>query len=240
MLLDIEGTTTSISFVYDELFPYARAALAGFIQSQWDDPGVQGDLHLVAEQARVDVADGVAGVVFVPDRSAPAAARREALVANLLWQMDNDRKTTGLKALQGKIWESGYASGALKAHLFDDVEPALEAWNGRGQSVYIYSSGSVAAQRLLFGHTEHGDLTSMLAGYFDTTTGPKRVAQSYMAIAATIDQRPRDVLFCTDRYEEGVAALEAGMQVALSVRPGNAKLPREHSMTVIRALTEAL
>jgi len=241
VVLDIEGTTTSISFVYDELFPYARSAMAVFLERNWHDPGVQGDLHLVAEQARQDLADGVDGVVGIPARGeAGEKARREAYVTNLLWQMDNDRKTTGLKALQGRIWDDGYRNGQLTAHLYDDVEPALAEWNGRGIPVYIYSSGSVAAQKLLFGHTEHGDLTSMLAGYFDTTTGNKRAAASYVAIAGSVDRRPQDLLFLTDRYEEAVAAREAGFQVGLSVRPGTAPLPREHAFTVIRSLEEAL
>lgn len=240
VVLDIEGTTTSISFVYEVLFPYAREAFAGFLADHWHDPGVQGDLHLVAEQARSDVADGLEGAVAIPGRDATDDVRRDAAARCLLWQMDNDRKTTGLKSLQGKIWRAGYESGALRGHLFDDVEPALAEWDGRGVPVYIYSSGSVEAQQLLFAHTELGDLTSMLSGYYDTTTGQKRAAQSYTAIAASVDRRPSDILFVTDRIEEARAAREAGMQVALSVRPGNAPLPREHSFEVVRSLSETL
>ena len=240
VVLDIEGTTTAISFVYDQLFPYARRAMNRFLTNSWRDPGVQGDLHLVEEQAATDLTEGVEGVPVIPPRGEAEEVRREAFVANLLWQMDNDRKTTGLKALQGRIWVAGYRDGALRGHLFDDVEPALAEWNGRGVPVYIYSSGSVAAQKLLFGHTEAGDLTSMLAGYFDTTVGNKRASQSYVAIAGAIDRRPRDLLFVTDRIEEARAARQAGLQVALSVRPGNAPLPREHSFPVVRSLEETL
>jgi 2,3-diketo-5-methylthio-1-phosphopentane phosphatase len=221
VLLDIEGTTTSISFVYDQLFPYARRALAAFLADRWCDPAVQRDVALVQAQAEADRRAGEPAPPVPGPADADAEARRAALVANLLWQMDGDRKTTGLKGLQGRIWEAGYAAGELEAHLFEDVPPALRAWRGRGVPVCIYSSGSIAAQELLFGHTAEGDLRPLLSGYFDTTTGPKREAASYVAIAAALGLPPGAVLFVSDSLAEAEAAAAAGMQVALSRRPGN-------------------
>ncbi len=204
LLLDIEGTTTSIAFVYDTLFPYARRALGPFLQARFDAPAVREAVALLGAEA---------------PRS-PEAATAAALAL-----MDSDAKHTGLKALQGMVWEAGYASGELRGHVFADVPTGLRALHDRGVPVFIYSSGSVAAQRLLFGHSEAGDLTPLLSGYFDTTTGPKRVAASYLAIARTLEQAPGDVLFVTDNLDEARAAEAAGLQVAVSVRPGNPPLP---------------
>lgn len=239
VLLDIEGTTTSISFVYETLFPYAAREVASFLAHHWEDAGVQADVASLRAQARRDLEDGAADAPQIPDGDADAETIRDAALANVRWQMDTDRKTTGLKSLQGRIWVHGYATGELKGHVYDDVVPALEAWGARGVPVYIYSSGSVAAQKLLFGHSEAGDLTALLSGYFDTTTGPKKEASSYQAIAAAIDRAPGALCFATDSLAEGVAAREAGLQVALSVRPGNPGLPA-HDFTEIRALSELL
>ncbi len=209
LLLDIEGTTTSISFVYDALFPYARARLAAFLDAHFDDPAVRAD------------------VARLGDGSATTAA------------VDADVKDTGLKGLQGKVWAAGYASGALRGHVFADVPGALRAFVARGTAIYIYSSGSVAAQKLLFGSSEAGDLTPLLSGYFDTTTGPKIQADSYRAIAATIGVAAGDVLFVTDSLREAHAAAAAGLRVAVSQRPGNPPLP-DHDFHQIAALTDVI
>jgi enolase-phosphatase E1 len=218
LLLDIEGTTTSISFVYDALFPYARARLAAFLDAHFDDPAVRAD------------------VARLGDGSATTAAEAARIALAL---MDADVKDTGLKGLQGKVWAAGYASGALRGHVFADVPGALRAFVARGTAIYIYSSGSVAAQKLLFGSSEAGDLTPLLSGYFDTTTGPKIQADSYRAIAATIGVAAGDVLFVTDSLREAHAAAAAGLRVAVSQRPGNPPLP-DHDFHQIAALTDVI
>lgn len=201
LLLDIEGTTTSISFVYDVLFPFARRELPAFIRRGW-------------ERAEVREAARMMG-----------AETAEQAVERALALMDGDVKDTGLKALQGLVWEDGYRGGELRGHVYEDVGPALSRARARGISVAIYSSGSVAAQRLLFGFSVSGDLLPLIENHFDTTTGPKKEAASYRAIAAKLGGEVGEVTFITDHPDEARAALMAGMRVFVAVRPGNAPLP---------------
>lgn len=218
IILDIEGTTTSISFVYDALFPFARARMRRFLSARFDDPGVRED------------------VARLGDGSARDAESAAEIAIGL---MDADVKDTGLKGLQGRIWVDGYASGELRGHVFPDVPAALRDLARRQIPVYIYSSGSVAAQKLLFGHSEAGDLTPLLRGYFDTTTGSKREAASYRAIGSAIGRAPGALLFVTDSLDEARAAREAELRVAVSVRPENPPLPA-HDFRVVRTLSEIL
>lgn len=197
VLLDIEGTTTPIRFVYDVLFPYARRCVR--LEHL--------DLEAFRQQA---LADG----------EAPPESEEEAL-RNALRYMDGDRKVTCLKAMQGRIWREGYESGDLRSEVFPDVPPALRRWKDRGCRTAIFSSGSVEAQRLLFGATPFGDLTGDLDAWFDTTTGPKHEARSYASIAGALGVAPERVLFLTDAVAEARAASAAGMQVRLMRRPGN-------------------
>ena len=150
--------------------------------------------------------------------------------------MDRDRKSTGLKSLQGRIWEGGFRAGALRAHVYPDVRPALERWRGQGRRVAIFSSGSVLAQRLLFAHTTEGDLTPMIDGYFDTTTGPKREAASYARIAAALGAPPAAVMFVSDVAAELDAARAAGLRTALCVR--EAAVPPASDHPVLRSFGE--
>lgn len=217
-LLDIEGTTTPIDFVL-RLFAYARDHLAEFLAAHADEPAVQADLVALSQQAERDVAAGLAGATtFAPDDL-------DAVARNVEWQMDSDRKATALKSLQGKIWNAGYEDGTLEADVFEDVPEVLRTLNQRGVRTCIYSSGSIAAQRLLFGHTQVGDLTPLLDGYYDTTTGPKKQAESYRLIAEDLGIPVERVFFATDNLEEAKAARQAGMHTALLARPGNADLP---------------
>lgn len=195
VLLDIEGTTGSVAFVHEVLFPYARAHMAAFV---------------------ADHAEAVAPILAQVGGS-PAAALR-----TLLAWMDEDRKETPLKTLQGMIWRQGYKSGALKGHVYADAERAMRGWKALGLDLYIYSSGSVEAQRLLFAHSVLGDLTPLLSGYFDTTTGPKREPASYTRIAEQIGAPPAKILFLSDAAAEVDAAKAAGMQAALVSREGGA------------------
>jgi len=209
ILLDVEGTTSSISFVYDVLFEHAKANVGEFLAARGGDPAIR-------ELARAIAAAAGAG----PEAAAVAAdPARTALAAIEL--MNRDVKETALKTLQGMIWRSGFEAGEIVAHVFDDVPPALAAWADAGLDVRIYSSGSIEAQKLFFGHTSAGDLTPCLRGHYDTTTGPKREADSYRRIAADMDFEPRQVLFVSDVGAELDAARAAGMATALAVRPGN-------------------
>jgi enolase-phosphatase E1 len=151
-------------------------------------------------------------------RSAQGRLSPTSLVAYVHWLMDQDRKSTGLKALQGKIWEEGYRSGELKAEVYPDVLPALERWRSQGIEIAIFSSGSVQAQQSLFRNSVAGDLTGFIKAYFDTTTGPKREAESYTRIAAALERSPSEVLFVSDIVAELDAARTAGMRTALCVR----------------------
>lgn len=212
LLLDIEGTTTSVSFVYDVLFPFARARLRELLAG----PAAADDRRaLKGEHARER--DGAP-----PWNDAAPKDEIASAAAYAAWLMDRDRKSTGLKSLQGRIWEAGYLSGELRSHLYPDVRPALERCHGQGRRVAIFSSGSVLAQRLLFAHTPEGNLTPLIDAFFDTTTGPKREPESYRRIAAALSAPPAAVLFVSDVAAELDAAREAGLRTALCVRAGDA------------------
>jgi 2,3-diketo-5-methylthio-1-phosphopentane phosphatase len=228
VLLDIEGTTTPVSFVYDILFPYARTHVETFLRANWSEPQVMSLLALMRIQADNEAAAETPGVVTIPK----GEGALEATVAHVLWQMDADRKTTALKSLQGHIWKAGYASGELLASVFEDVPKAFERWQSAGVPVHIYSSGSIAAQKLLFGHTAHGDLMPLLSGYYDTTSGPKKEAASYAAIAEAIGTKPGRIVFATDIVAEAEAARTAGLQAVIMDRPGNAPQP-DHNLKIL-------
>lgn len=208
VLLDIEGTTTPIDFVYKTLFPFAREQMATFLNENFDRESVIAAVALL----KTDYDSETTTEVPAWESTAEAASRYA------IWLMDQDRKATGLKSLQGLIWKAGYASGELKATLYEDVVPAIQRWKTNGKQVCIYSSGSVLAQKLLFAHTVAGDLTGLLTSYFDTTTGPKREAGSYRKIASALQVEPSDVLFLSDSVPELDAATEAGYLVGLAVR----------------------
>jgi len=198
---DIEGTTGSIAFVRDVLFPYAHERLAEFVTRRHDDP-------LVVEALRE--------TALIANES---GASPERLVAILRGWIDADRKVTPLKTLQGLIWASGYEDGVLAGHVYPDAAETLRRWHAAGIALYVYSSGSIAAQKLLFGHSTAGDLTPLFRGYFDTTIGAKGDAESYRRIAAAIALEPADIVFLSDRSSELDAAASAGWQVALVTRP---------------------
>lgn len=225
VLLDIEGTTTPIEFVHQVLFPYARGHTHEYLHRHAADPGVRADIALLkAEHASESAEPSLPRWDSTDD-----LASAEAYV---YWLMDRDRKSTGLKSLQGRIWEAGYHSGDLKGKgvVYDDVRPALVRWRKAGKSISIFSSGSVQAQRNLFANTTAGDLSTYLSRYFDTTTGPKREAASYHRIARALLRKPAEVLFVSDVVAELDAARAAGMQTALCVRGGVAPdaSPTEH------------
>lgn len=194
ILTDIEGTTSSIAFVKEVLFPFARERLPGFVAAHAGDAEVRACL----DGARAEAGD--------PSLST------EGVIALFLRWIDEDRKATPLKTLQGLIWAEGYRSGELKGHVHDDAAECLRRWHAAGHRLFVFSSGSVAAQKLLFGHTRHGDLTPLFSGWFDTTTGPKLKDSSYSKIAAVIGRAPGDVLFLSDHTGELDAAAAAGVR----------------------------
>jgi enolase-phosphatase E1 len=201
IVTDIEGTTTPIAFVRDVLFPYARARLVPFLTAHGGEPAV---------------ADALA--------EAERLAEGRDVVAALLGWMDADAKVTPLKTLQGLIWDEGYRRGELKGVIYPDVPPVLRRWHAAGVRLYVYSSGSEAAQRLLFGFSEAGDLAELFGGFFDTRVGGKRQAESYAAIARTVELPSGDILFLSDIGEELEACRAAGMMACQLVRPEDGTL----------------
>lgn len=207
ILTDIEGTTSSISFVKDVLFPYARRALPGFVRDRHNDPEVRRWLDAVATEHGSICSDDV-------------------IVETLQGWIDQDRKHTALKALQGLIWEAGYRDADFTAHIYPDAAPALRQWYEQGYPLYVYSSGSVPAQKLFFGHSDAGDLTPMISGWFDTEIGGKREADSYRRIADRIGVPADDILFLSDVVEELDAARDAGLRTQLIDRLQDYPQPR--------------
>jgi enolase-phosphatase E1 len=225
VLTDIEGTTTPLSFVHDVLFPYARRRLDAACAS--GDPRFAEALRKLREEFEEETRVGSNLPAF--GNGAPYAH----------WLMDRDRKSTGLKQLQGILWEEGYRSGELRGQVWPDVADAFRAWKERGIRVRIFSSGSVLAQKLIFGHSDQGDLLPYLEGFHDTTTGPKQEARSYAAIAAAFGLPPADILFLSDVTAELDAAREAGMRTGLFVRPGN-RPAEENGHAVHRSFSELM
>jgi len=236
ILLDIEGTITSIGFVKDTLFPYVTEVLEDYINKHWDDPEFQNDLELLRAQAVKD--SDVEG--FVPIDT--DINEKKSVIDNVLWQMSSDRKTTALKQLQGHIWKDGYENGLLRGHLYDDVLPVLSKLTEMGKQIYTYSSGSTEAQKYLFQYSTYGDVSGLFLKYFDTKIGPKGSDTSYKNIASDINVNCNDILFLTDVLVEAEAAVNAGCSSALLVRPGNAPLDPEKSskFKIMKTLDELL
>ena len=208
ILTDIEGTTSSIAFVKDVLFPHARAALPGFVRAHGDDPEVRRWLDQVAVEHGAMCDDAM-------------------IVETLQGWIDQDRKHTALKALQGLMWRESYLAGTLKADIYPDAVAGLRRWHEAGHRLAVYSSGSVPAQQLLFAQTEAGDLSSLFDAWFDTEVGPKRDANSYRLIADRLGRSPGDIVFLSDVVAELDAAREAGMRTVLLDRREDYPQPRD-------------
>ena len=235
VLLDIEGTTTPIRFVYEVLFPYARRHVRRYVEQH----AASAEHAPLFDRLRDEHAsDRAAGEAVPPWIDQPPVARTGSMLSYLDWLMDRDRKSTALKSLQGLIWEEGYRGGDLVGEVFADVPAALERWRAQRIDTGIFSSGSVLAQQLLFRHSSAGDLTSLLRWHFDTTTGSKTDPGSYVRIAAAIAIPPASVLFVSDIAAELDAARTAGMQTRLAIRPGNQPAPPGHGHTEIRSFDE--
>lgn len=212
ILTDIEGTTSSISFVKDVLFPYARRALPAFVAAHGDEPGVRHWLDVVATELG-------------------AVCRDDVIVEALQGWIDEDRKHTALKALQGMVWKAGYGRADFRAHIYADAAAALPAWKEAGHPIAVYSSGSVPAQKLFFGHSEAGDLTALVSAWFDTEVGGKREADSYRRIVQALAVPAGDVVFLSDVVEELDAAREAGLRTVLVDRRDDYPQPRTGEAT---------
>ena len=200
IVTDIEGTTSSIAFVHEVLFPYSRARLADYVPAHRDA------VAPILEAVRAEAGD-------------PALDEAGCISLLLEWH-DADRKIAPLKDLQGMIWAEGFAAGAFTGHIYPDAVAGLRRWHARSIPLYIYSSGSVGAQKLLFGHSDYGDLLPLFAGHFDTAVGGKKEAASYRAIAGSLGSPAGEILFLSDVEAELAAAREAGMQVTLLARDG--------------------
>ncbi len=218
VVTDIEGTTTPISFVRDRLFPYARARMKAYVAKHRDEPPVM---------AALDEAREIAG-----------GGTDDELAEELVAWIDQDRKAAPLKLLQGMIWEEGYRVGALKAPVYDDAVAALSAWHDAGIALYVYSSGSVTAQKLLFGHSDHGNLEGLFSGWFDLATGPKLEAASYRKIVSRIGAAAGDILFLSDHPGELDAAAEAGLRVVRLDREAESVAAPASSHPTVRSFAD--
>ena len=224
VLLDIEGTTTPISFVHHVLFPFARQRLHAFLEAHRSRPDVIIDLKRLEDEYHHDAGAGL---------NPPALEE-----PYLHWLIDQDRKSPALKALQGKIWQHGYKDGSLQAPLFPDVLTAMTHWQTTSVSINIFSSGSVLAQKLLFSHTDLGDLSALIDKYFDTSVGKKNEPESYERIAKELGLTANEIHFVSDVVVELDAARQSGMLTSLCIRPGNAPQPSKPEHRIIHSFEE--
>ena len=229
ILLDIEGTTTPIDFVHQTLFPFARRRMAEFVEENFSALGDE------IKRLKVEHEEDYAEEFYVKefDETVPAS------IANyLIFLIDEDRKSTALKSIQGKIWQAGYEAGKLKSEVFPDVPRAFARWREQGKTIAIYSSGSVLAQKLIFRYSNGGDLRTFIADCFDTNVGGKKDAASYRNIATALNFPVDEILFVSDVEAELKAAKAAGMETILSIREGNAPLDSKTTHQSVKSFDE--
>ncbi len=232
ILLDIEGTTSSISFVHDVMFPFVLERLEEFLLNQTDREDVAGACEQIARDAGYNS-------LSQWQEQFPGQSAQKLVQTEVRRLMAADVKATGLKTLQGLIWQGGFDSGTLQSHVYPDVVPAIERWRKAGIDVRIYSSGSIAAQKLFFGHVAQlGNCLHLFSGHYDTTSGNKKESASYVKIARDWGLEPREILFISDILAELAAAQNAGVQVRCSLRPGNASLPNDVEIRCIQSFAE--
>ncbi|RCH79890.1 hypothetical protein CU097_003184, partial [Rhizopus azygosporus] len=209
VVLDIEGTITPITFVHETLFPYVTSGLKAFLDRVWDSPELKDQIELLRKQAKQDVDNKLSEAKLIPtEAEASPEEIKSSVIENINWQMKADRKIGALKSFQGYMWKEGYESGELRGVIYDDVLPRLDQWIAEGKKIYIYSSGSVPAQKLLVGFSTKGDLSKYFSGYFDTKIGLKIEPESYKKIAQEINKECSSILFVSDNIKEIVAANE--------------------------------
>lgn len=221
VLVDIEGTTSTIAFVHDVLFPYADAQLVAFVAAHRDDPEVAGALLAAAQEA-----------------GEPAGADDATVLTHLHRWIAEDRKATSLKTLQGLIWADGYARGELRAHVYPDAAAGLRRWHDAGLQLYVYSSGSIAAQKVLFAHNNAGDLSALFSGNFDTTIGHKREERSYTSISRAMRTPPEEIVFLSDVDAELDAAAQTGMQTVRLLRAADTPAGATTKHAAVRSFDE--
>ena len=232
ILLDIEGTTTPADFVYQVLFPFARNHVREFLEEHPEV--VRADIERLRADHQADRKCGLNPPDWVEQ---PSGSRVESMVTYVHWLMEQDRKATALKSLQGKIWQRGYETGTLQSQVYQDVPRAFQRWRGQNRAISIYSSGSELAQKLLFAHTTEGDLTGYISSYFDTNVGPKTSAESYRRIATKLQVAGSEVLFVSDATAELDGAQGAALKTALCVRASHSE-PVASAYPVIRSFDE--
>jgi len=235
ILLDIEGTTTPISFVHDVLFSYAREHVRDYLATHFAEAEVKTDVAGLRDEHAVDVEQGLQPPPLTNETLDSAI---DSLTKYIHWLIDRDRKSGPLKSLQGRIWKDGYLDGSLKAQVYADVTPALSRWQQAGLTINMFSSGSKLAQQLLFSHTERGDLTKFIDKYFDTTIGPKMDSSSYQRIAAALELAEREILFVSDALPELDAARTAGMETRWCVRSNGEGPESAPNHQIIRSFDE--
>jgi enolase-phosphatase E1 len=231
ILLDIEGTTTPVEFVYQVLFPYARNQLRKFVHQQSET--IVPEVEALHKEHALDVQQGLNPPAWADGTDSPLPS----MITYVEWLMDRDRKSPTLKSLQGKIWQEGYLNGELKGKVYADVPVAFERWSRQGRDICIFSSGSVLAQKLLFAHTTEGDLMPFIRDYFDTSTGAKTAEQSYRRIAAALKAPASEIVFLSDTVGELDAAKLAGVETAWCIRSAQHQ-PESPNHPVIRTFDE--
>jgi enolase-phosphatase E1 len=236
LLLDVEGTTTPVDFVGRILLPYARERVEGFLRAHHEDADVQEEIQRLLAEHGLDVKRGSKPPDWVD--SSPESSLQSAW-RYFYWLMDQDRKSTALKSLQGRIWEEGYRSGELQGDVYADVPSAFSRWQKQKKKIGIFSSGSILAQKLLFKTTPAGNLTSFLSAHFDTTTGAKVEVKSYRRIAGALNTLSQRIVFISDATAELDAAAQCSTQTLLCVRPGRAD-PADTSHALIHSFDEVL
>lgn len=230
ILLDIEGTTTTIDFVHKRLFPYAKGKIGAYVSENYNS--LQTEISQLATEYKRDFAEQLYGRDFKTDSP-------ELITNYLHFLIETDRKSTPLKSLQGSVWQKGYESGELESEMFADVPGAFERWRAENKTIAIYSSGSMLAQKLIFKYSNFGDLTGFISDYFDTNVGHKRETNSYQTIAENLKIAPSEILFISDVPQELEAAESAGLQTRLAVREGNAPAENASNYHIIHSFDEA-
>ncbi len=221
ILLDIEGTTTPVNFVYEKLFPYASRNVERFLHDRFQAPEIRAAIDELRALSQQDKRQGLQPPLW---NNATKEAGLDSSVAYARWLIARDSKCTPFKTLQGKIWQEGYARGELRGEVYEDVPRAFRRWWQQGRQICIYSSGSVLAQQLLFRTTNFGDLTRYISGFFDTQVGAKNESESYRKMAASVGQAPAKVLFISDAMKEVEAARDAEMQTMLCQRDADSHI----------------
>jgi enolase-phosphatase E1 len=228
-LLDIEGTTTPIDFVHKTLFPFARGRMAMFVEKNFSALGEE------IKRLKIEHKEDYAEEFYLKEFDESSLA---SISDYLIFLIDEDRKSTALKSIQGKIWQAGYETGELKSEVFPDVPRAFARWREQGKTVAIYSSGSRLAQKLIFKYSNAGDLTEFIADYFDTNIGGKKETESYRKIAEALNLSAAEIIFVSDVVAELDASQAAGMRTILSIRAGNAPLASDTAHQRIESFDE--